>query len=301
MGSSSSSANDSSSANMDAASGKGIINSPPPGESPDDNSETTAKCSNASDLNSYREFRDQLLSFSLGESAYDYAETLFAKNPSSPEVMALLAETTVLYDKTKNKYARDHWCDRLDLLQRGVDVSRKCINENPEYGPCYRTYVLSATREAEALYYMKSLMGLGLLENYNAIMRRGEKGMELLPTDADIPNALGALSARCAYVWYNPTRLYARWCGVPGWKELWAKSVQLHKRAVENDPANLEFACRLAQAYFHSGDYQNARRWYGKVRDEMPPQDLKDERWQAIAHTHLSTAFVKTSWNVPFA
>nr|CCC94079.1 unnamed protein product [Trypanosoma congolense IL3000] len=259
------------------------------------------KKSDVNDLDTYRQFRDQLLSFSLGESAYDYAEKLFEKHSSSPEVMTLLAETTVMYDKTKNKYARDHWCDRLDLLQRGVDVSRKCINENPDYGPCYRTYVLCATREAEALYYMKSLLGLGLLENYNAIMSRGEKGMQLLPKDADIPNALGGLCARCAYVWYNPTRLYARWCGVPCWKDLWTKSVELHKRAVENDPKSLEFACRLAQAYFHGGDYQNARRWYGKVRDEMPPQDLKDERWQGIAHTHLSTAFAKTSWNVPFA
>nr|CCC51921.1 conserved hypothetical protein [Trypanosoma vivax Y486] len=253
------------------------------------------------DFRTYREFRDELLSFSMGESAYDYAETLFAKKSSSPEVMALLAETIVLYDKTKNKVARDHWCDRLDLLQRGVDVSRKCINENPEYGPCYRTYVLCAAREAEALYYVKSFLGIGLLQNYHAIMRRGEKGMELMPTDADIPNTLGGLCARCAYPWYTVTRLYARWLDVPGWKELWAKSIELHRKAGENDPKSLEFACRLGQAYFQSGDYVNARRWYGKVRDEMPPQDLKDERWQAIAHTHLSTAFGKTSWNVPFA
>ncbi|EKF36912.1 hypothetical protein MOQ_002258 [Trypanosoma cruzi marinkellei] len=249
----------------------------------------------------YREFRDQLLSFSLGESAFDYAERLFEKNPSSPEVMALLAETTVLYDKSKNKVFRDHWCDRLDLLQRGVDVSRKCINENPEYGPCYRTYVLCATRESEALYYIKSFLGLGLLENYNAIMKRGEKGMELLPSDSDIPNALGSLCGRCAYRWYSPTRLYGIWCGVPGWKKMWAKSIEFHKKAVENEPKNLEYACRLAQAYYQSGDLQNARRWYAKVRDEMPPEDLKDERWQSLAHTELSTAFAKTSWNVPFA
>ncbi|ORC90382.1 uncharacterized protein TM35_000081800 [Trypanosoma theileri] len=274
------------------------------------NAQTTASTSSSTpspnvknekdELAHYREFRDQLLSFSLGESAFDYAERLFEKNPSNPEVMALLAETTVLYDKNKNKVARDHWCDRLDLLQRGVDVSRKCINENPEYGPCYRAYVLCATRESEALYYMKTFTGVGLLENYNAIMRRGEKGMELLPRDPDMPNALGALCGRCAYKWYDPTRLYAMWCGVPGWKALWAKSIELHKKAVENDPKSLEYACRLAQAYYHSGDLQNARRWYGKVRDEMPPQDLKDERWQSLAHTELSTAFSKGSWNVPF-
>ncbi|RNF12868.1 hypothetical protein TraAM80_00025 [Trypanosoma rangeli] len=249
----------------------------------------------------YREFRDQLLSFSLGESAFDYAERLFAKNPSSPEVMALLAETTVLYDKNKNKVFRDHWCDRLDLLQRGVDVSRKCINENPEYGPCYRTYVMCATREAEALYYIKSFIGLGLLENYNAIMKRGEKGMELLPSDSDIPNALGSLCGRCAYKWYSPTRPYGIWCGVPGWSEMWSRSIALHKKAVDNDPTNLEYACRLAQAYYQNGDLQNSRRWFAKVRDEMPPRDLKDERWQSMAHTELSTAFAKTSWNVPFA
>lgn len=277
--------------NAAAASNVAVSASPPEGEV------TTAE----KQFNEYKSFRDELLKFSLGESAYDYAEQLFNKQPNDPEVMALLAETTVLYDKTKNKVFRDHWCDRLDLLQRGVDVSRKCINDHPEYGPCYRTYVMCATRESEALYYIKSMQGMGLIENYQAIMNKGKRGMELLPKDAEMPNTLAALCARCAYKWYDPTRWYAMWYGLPPWRTLLKESVELSKRAVENDPKNLEYACRLAQAYFQLGDYANARRWFVKVRDEMPPQDLKDERWQGVAHTQLSTAFSKPKWNVPFA
>ncbi|KPI87376.1 hypothetical protein ABL78_3564 [Leptomonas seymouri] len=257
--------------------------------------------SDSKDFMHYKKFRDELLAFALGESAFDYAERLFAAKPDSPEVMALLAETTFLYDKTKNKVSREHWCDRLDLLQRGVDVSRKCINENPDYGPCYRTYVMCATRESEALYYMKSFTGLGLVENYQAIVKKGIEGMELLPTDAEIPNTLGALCARCSFRWYDPSRLYAWYYRLPNTKALREMSVKFHKKAVENDPKNLEYACRLAQAYFQIGDRVNARRWYVKVRDEMPPQDLKDEKWQGVAHTQLSTAFTRPKWNVPFA
>ncbi|KAG5488866.1 hypothetical protein JIQ42_00484 [Leishmania sp. Namibia] len=256
---------------------------------------------NTTDYGHYLKFRDELLDFALGESAFDYTERLFAQKPDSPEVMALLAETAFLYDKTKNKVSREHWCDRLDLLQRGVDVSRKCIIENKDYGPCYRTYVMCAAREAEALYYMKSLTGLGLVENYQAIMRKGVKGMELLPTDAEIPNTLGALCARCSFRWYDPSRVYAWFYGLPPTRRLRELSVEFHKKACENDPKNLEYACRLAQAYFQLGDMANARRWYVKVRDEMPPQELKDEKWQGVAHTQLSTAFVKPKWNVPFA
>lgn len=249
----------------------------------------------------YQEFRDQLLSFALGESAFDYAEQLFAKNPDSPEVMALLAETCALYDETKNKVSREHWCDRLDLLQRGVDVSRKCFNEHPEFGPCYRTYVICATRESEALYYFKSLEGLGLLENYNAIMKRGLKGMQLMPDDAELPNALAALNARSAYKWHDPTRWYARWYGVPPEREALRKSIELSLVATKNDPQNLEYAARLAMSYFQAGDFANSRRWFVRVRDDMPPQTLRDERWQGLAHTQLSTSFTKSKWNVPFA
>lgn len=275
-----------------AESTEGVSNTPDEVDKPNKGS---------TDYEKYKSFRDQLLNYSMGESAYDFAEQLFAKEPNSPQVMALLAETTVLYDKTKNKVYRDHWCDRLDLLQRGVDVSRKCFNENPEYGPCYRTYVMCATRESESLYYLKSMQGLGLVENYHAIMKRGEQGMELMPEDAEIPNALGALCGRCAFRWYDPSNLYARYYGLPSNDELRKMCVEFHKRACANNPSNLEYALRLAQAYFQQGDMPNARRWYVKVRDEMPPTELKDDKWQGIAHTQLSTSFAKSKWNVPFA
>lgn len=249
----------------------------------------------------YKTFRDELLSFSLGESAYDYAERLYKKNPNDPATMALLAETTTLYDEKKNKVQRDHWIDRLDLLQRGIDVSRKCMKENPEYGPCYRTYVICATRASEALYYYRWMRAVGMLENYQSIAKRAKKGLELCPDDSDIPKTMGALCYRCAYSWYNPYRILGKIYGVPSKKELYADGIRFLKLAAEREPDNLEIACRLGQAYFYSGDFANARRWYCKVRDEMPPQDLTDEKWQTIAHTQLSTGFQKTRWNVPFA
>lgn len=249
----------------------------------------------------YRNFRDELLSFSLGESAYDYAERIYRETPDSPEVMALLAETTTLYDKTKNKVQRDHWVDRMDLLQRGIDVSRKCIKDNPEYGPCYRSYVMCATRASESYYYYRWLQAVGLMENYKAIIKRGEQGMALMPDDAEIPHSLGALCMRCAYPWYSPYRVLGRFYGVPKKSALGSEGVRYLKLAAERDPSNLEIAVRLGMAYFHAGDFPNARRWYCKVRDEMVPQDLKDDKWKALAHTQLSTAFSKQRWNVPFA
>lgn len=249
----------------------------------------------------YKKFRDELMSFSLGESAYDYAERLYKEEPNSPEVMALLAETTTLYDLTKNKHQRDHWIDRLDLLQRGIDVSRKCFKENPEYGPCYRAYVMCAVRASESLYFYRWMRAVGLLENYNAIIKRGEVGLKYCPEDPDLPAALGALSCRCAYNWYNPYRVLARIYNVPAKKQLYAEGIRYLSIAAERDPESLEIACRLGMAYFYAGDFANARRWYCKVRDEMPPRDLKDEKWQSVAHTQLSTQFQKTRWNVPFA
>lgn len=257
--------------------------------------------SGSADYAKYVDFRNQLLTFAMGESAYDFAEQLFKKDPNNAEVMALLAETTALYDATKNKMARGHWCDRLDLLQRGVDVSRKCFNENPEYGPCYRSYVICATRESEALYFFKSMQGVGLVENFHAIMKRGQQGMDLMPEDAEMPNALGALCARCVYRWYDPTTLYAMYYGLPAKRELQHMAIEYHTQACKKDPKSLEYALRLAQAYFQSGDMNSARRWYIRVRDEMPPNALHDERWQGVAHTQLSTSFVKSKWNVPFA
>jgi tetratricopeptide (TPR) repeat protein len=252
-------------------------------------------------LPKYLAFRAELFSFAVGESAYDYAERLYRENPKSKEIMALLAETTCMYDTKKVKAQRNHWIDRMDLLQRGIDISRKCIKENPDYGPCYRSYVICASRAADNLYFYRWLEGMGVVENYHAIMRRGKKAMELNPTDPDVPNMLGALNARCVYNWTNPYKIFTLYHRLPSADELKHESVKYHKIAAERDPDSPELMCRLAQAYFLAGDFQNARRCYMKVRDEIPPRELKDDKWQSLAHTQLATAFAKNKWNVPFA
>lgn len=249
----------------------------------------------------YLSFRDELVAYNLGEAAFDYAERMYKKEPESPAVMALLGDTAVMYDKCKNKHNRDHWVDRLDLLQRGIDVSRKCINQNPDFLPCYRSYVSCATRASESLYYYRWMRAVGLLENYTAIMKRGKKGLELDPNDVELNLDLGMLSCRCVYPWYNPYRLLGVIYGVPQQKVLFKDGIEFLRKAIEVDPSNMEVACRLGMAYLYSGDHANARRWYCKVRDEMTPRSLKDEKWQNMAHTALSTSFIKPKWNVPFA
>jgi tetratricopeptide (TPR) repeat protein len=252
-------------------------------------------------FSNYVKFRDELLSFSLGESAFDYAERLFKEHPDSKEVMALLAETCVLYDKTKNKHIRKHWVDRMDLLQRGIDVSRKCIKENPEFGPCYRGYVLNAVRASEAVYHYRWMKSVGLMENFKPIMKRGVEAMQLCPEDPDVPSMLGSMCSRIAYSWYNPYRIFGRMYEVPPKQELYKEAIKFLTTAQQNDPGSLEISFRLGQAYHFSGDFANARRQYCRVRDEMTPRDLHEEKWQGLAHTELTTGLQKTKWNVPFA
>ena len=132
-------------------------------------------------------------------------------------------------------------------------------------------------------------------------MKRGEKAIALNPMDADVPNMLGAINARCMYRWTSPYKIFPLYYRLPSTKELAENAVRYHKIAVERDPGSPEYMCRLAQAYFAAGDFHNARRSYMKVRDEIPPRELKDDKWQSLAHTQLATAFAKNKWNVPFA
>eukprot|EP00758_Cryptobia_borreli_P013049 Tbor_TRINITY_DN5801_c4_g2::TRINITY_DN5801_c4_g2_i1::g.6584::m.6584 len=270
-----------------------------------DNGDNTDSSKKAVDNNQHEEFvkfRDELLSFSLGEAAFDYAERLYTAQPNNPQVMALLSETAVLYDKSKNKERRNHWVDRMDLLQRAIDISRKCIHDNPEYGPCYRTYVMAATRASEAVYYLRWMKGMGLAENYNAIMLRGEKAVELLSSDAETCNAIACLNARCAQFTYPPYSWYTWYCGVPSNKVLLDRAIVYSKRAVERDPKSLEYMCRLGGAYYHSNELDKARRCFSAVRDEMVPNDIADTKWQTISHTLLAAGFDKNKkWNLAFS
>lgn len=264
--------------------------------------ESGAVTNSAKDLKQFEEFRNELLSFSLGESAFDYAERLFAAQPNNPHLMALLAETATSYDEVKNKDMRRHWVDRMDLLQRAVDVSRKCIKENPDFGPCYRTYVTAACRASESLYYYRWMKGMGLTENYHGIMKRVEKAVELMPEDGDVANMGASLNARCAGFAFFPYICYNWMYGLPSKKQLLDKACQYGTIAVQRDPGNLEFMCRLGSAYYQNKELDKARKCYRAVRDEMIPRSLADEKWQSMAHTMVATGFDKNRrWNLPFS
>lgn len=264
-------------------------------------SEDLKEKTSESDFEKFQAFRNELLAFSLGESAFDYAERLYHAQPDNRHVMALLAETACIYDGTKNKHMRGHWVDRLDLLQRAIDVSRKCIKENPDFQPCYRTYVVAATRASESLYYYRYMRGMGLTENYHAIMKRGEQALALEPNDALVLNTLGSLTGRCSQFSYFPYGLYNWYYGLPSKKKLLEKSIYFNKRATEVDPGNLEAMVRLASSYYQAEKYSDARRCYSKVRDEMVPRSLDDAKFQDQAHTMLAAGFeTKARWNMRF-
>src|SRR4051812_10099112 len=71
------------------------------------------------DIEMYTRLRDDLLAFSLGQAAYDYAKRLLDDQPDNPALQALVGETVLLYDRQKVKRLREHWCDRTDLMQEG--------------------------------------------------------------------------------------------------------------------------------------------------------------------------------------
>ena len=265
-------------------------------------SETLAEKTTESDFERFQAFRNELLAFSLGESAFDYAERLYAAQPDNKQVMALLAETACLYDGTKNKHMKGHWVDRLDLLQRAIDVSRKCIKDNPDFQPCYRTYVVAATRASESLYYYRWMRGMGLAENYNAIMKRGEESLDLEPHDALVLTTLGSLTGRCSQFTRFPYNVYSWYQGVPSRQRLLEKSIDFNTRALEVDPGSMEAMVRLGQAYYQADRLADARRCFSAVRDEMVPRSLSDAKYQDQAHTMLAAGFeTKTKWNMRFS
>jgi tetratricopeptide (TPR) repeat protein len=260
------------------------------------------KVETLTDMEQYSAFREQLFKFSLGEAAYDYAERLYAENPDSPEIMALLGETTYMYEKVKNPTMREHWIDRLDILQRGIDVSRKCFKKYPEYGPCYRTYTLNAVKASDQFFFYKDYYNsLGVAKHYSGILSKGKKALEMNPT-ADVAMSLGALHARAAFAPTSPFRPFAMWFGVPPQQEMLQSALAYHKMAYEMDPGSIENVTRLAMVHYELGDWNEARRWYIKARDEMPERDAGvDDTWKGVAHTHLLSHFTKKEFSLPFA
>eukprot|EP00388_Colpodella_angusta_P043132 GDKK01058551.1.p1 GENE.GDKK01058551.1~~GDKK01058551.1.p1 ORF type:complete len:202 (+),score=0.18 GDKK01058551.1:79-606(+) len=174
--------------------------------------------------------------------------------------------------------------------------------ENPEYEPCYRTYVVAASRASESLYYYRSMRSMGLTENYHAIMKRGEQALALEPTDALVAETLGSLNGRCSQWCYFPYGLYNWYYGLPSKKQLLVKAIHFNQLAVENDPANLESMYRLGATYYQADKLSDARRCFNIVRDEMLPKSLGDSKWQDQAHTMLAAGFEKKAkWNMRFS
>lgn len=250
----------------------------------------------------YQRLRDDLFAFSLGEAAYQYAERLNRESPNNPALMALLGETACLYEKLKNKGRREHWVDRLDVLQRGIDVSRKCMDDHPDYGPCWRSYVLCAAKMSDTEIWFKRWKPLSLFKNYNRLQAIGDHALELQP-DADTAMMLAAVSGRCATRirhWYSPWHPVARYYQIPYQMDLLKRAQHLLETATELQPENVEMQCRLAEVLYEIGDWNSARRLYVHVRDEMTVKDPSQAIWQAVAHTHLISHFDKPEWNIPF-
>ena len=265
-------------------------------------SKEAVKASNLVDANAqYERFRSEMFAYMLGEAAYDYAEKIYNQNPDDKNVMAFLTETVWLYEKSKIRKMRSHWIDRMDILQRGIDVSRKCIDENPDFYPCHRNYVVLATKAADQIYHWRWMKAVGNLEAYNGIMKRGMHALEMAEKkgieDHDVVRALAELNGRAAFKWYSPYKIFAVWNGVPNRGELLDRALNLHLLAHEYDPGSLENAFRVAQVLYDQKKMNESRRWYIKVRDGMVPRDPKEEIYQTYAHTHISMHFTKHKWN----
>ena len=245
--------------------------------------------------------RDDLLAFSLGEAAFDYAQRLNTEQPDNPAVMALLGETAWLYDRTKVKAMKHHWMDRMDVLQRGIDITRKCMREHPDYGPCYRSFTLCACKAADTQYYAYWWRPIGDFRNYNRVANRARKAVELSP-DSELLQAFSGLTGRCAMTCgpWSPYWLVAKWYGVPKRAEMLERALALHEHTIRMDPDSLEAHARTALLLKEMGRTEEARRMYMKVRDEMVPREPHEDIWQTVAHTDLCGKFEQPNWNVPF-
>lgn len=257
-----------------------------------------------SQMAEYKEFRDDLLSFSLGEAAFDYAKRLSQEQPDNPALLALFGETAWMYEKVKNPVRREHWVDRMDVFQQGIDATRKCIKNNPDYAPCLRVYVLLAAKASEQKYWFKLLQPFGPIEHYDAIMNRGRQCMELDPEASDVLAAMGQVTARVASntkrIW-TPYTWYAKYKGLPHYRDMFAEARKMHHEVQELEPKSVSNACRLAMIYYEEGNFERAKRWYQRTRDELICEDPAEEVYQTIAHTHLTTHVARNgNWNLPF-
>jgi hypothetical protein len=251
---------------------------------------------NLNKVDKYERFREEMFAYMLGEAAYDYAEKLYSTHPDDPDVMAFLSDTIWRYEKKKVERKRAHWLDRMSILQRGLDVSRKCIETHPDFFPCYRNYTIIACRMADQKYFWRWMRAIGSVECYDGIMKRGLQTLDMR-LDFDVAMSLAALNGRAATWWYSPYRPFGLWYGIPDRDTTLRRALYLHQIAHKANPNSLENCCRLGMTHFELNQLNEARKWYIRVRDAMIPPSPDEEFWQSIAHTHLSMRFQKTRWN----
>ena len=245
------------------------------------------------DLVKYRRLRDTLFSFAVGEAAYDYSKRLLKEQPDNPALLALVSETIIEYERKKVKKMRSHWCDRMDVLQEGIDLSRSCVHKHPEYGPCWRNYALLSVRMADQEFRMEFFKPFGVLRSYKNIIKRGKRALDLNPDCSLLPERLGGFAARAAQSskWWSPYRLCGLWWHVPTQLECLEDALEMHVVSYKLEPSRVENVVRLGMAYYQLGKWNEARKWYRKARDEMLCEQDDDSWWQAVAHTHLTAHF----------
>jgi hypothetical protein len=150
--------------------------------------------------------------------------------------------------------------------------------------------------------WFRRMKPMSLFKHYNRLQAVGDKALEMEPS-TEVAMQLANVAGRCATRirhWYSPWHPIARWYNLPWQRDLLERGKKLMKLCIENDPANIEAACRLGEIHYELGEMNDARAWYKKCRDDMQADDPKDEIWQSVAHTHLCTHFEAASFNVPF-
>ena len=85
----------------------------------------------------------------------------------------------------------------------------------------------------------------------------------------------------------NPKNMYAHFIlGLGGIRSgQFDKAIERFTVVIQNEPANLEAAINLAEAYDRKGDKANAVKWYSFIKEKIPnPQVQKelDERIKAL-------------------
>ena len=235
--------------------------------------------------------RNDLFSAGLQNASLRYAVQKLKEDPENTDLMAFVGQTALEYERTKCEHGRVHWIDRLDVLHEGIDITYKCLQKDPKATQCERFFLLLALKAAELQFKSPELKPLGIMHNWRRIHDRAVTFLDkkFYP---DVAMGLGAMNSRLARKWYTPYGLLQRFVyGIPPADELLQEAIDLHTKAMEADPTNMENVCRLASACLVKGDDAAARKWFLKVRDGMVQEKKMDLAWVMVANTELLTRF----------